>query len=720
MAIPLALVAEGALKGIGKLTGAMDRLTGIFTRSMAFADDSQKASLALGTTYEKVSKQFVGTVQGLRGDIHTKFAGAFKAMEAGLQGNSAGVAKLINQQMLTGTQYARTATAFASLHDIAGVQTDGMNRLASSFVETGNKYGVATDVLVNALNSLAESFPAARLAGLGSQFFGAVTQLQAELGPAMAGPLNSVMSMVMDTSLNGYQKLVTLGIGGVREQLMAAQSTADQVAIMKNAMIIAGDRFASVAGDVKTGYFKLGVAADVFGKEAMMMRVIQQQFAENARDTNKQTVDYAKQLSVLGKEVITPIIEVLSEEFYPKVLEAADLLSDVGKRISEAFAGWIKRLPDGEEAFKKFMINVLETGKSITGTLANALDSMATTLYMNIIPALVNFSTFLKEVLPEHWIDPQHAAFMDLLGGGFTAGIDARGMPKDFGFHLQELFGGLNVEEQKTRAEIIMNAGRRLEIAAAQLHRIDPTTAALLYPERRGDFGFGMGWEAAQDQERFPGMRQTMLGPEAHGAYDEFYTAFISRLAERMFAFGESPTNIDKVLKSVKADPQFMWESITEALFAKSGLITGASTYDLDKIRAILGTKAGMDEYLDIHRLAMGLRSTADMHSTWQGLEERVWDPALTALREGLPIARESSAYLESIDAHTSVAAEGAQFMSESVMQLGEVVDAMLGRGPEGATLNDVLEALGMGNILSDRMVRRIEAGGYVVPATSR
>ena len=121
-------------------------------------------------------------------------------MEAGLQGNTAGVAKLINQQMLTGTAYRQTAKAFANLEVGMNLSRDETNVLAASLIDTGNKYEISTDKLVGVINSLKETFPAQKLAGMGKDMMAAVVRLQGELGPALQGPLTKVMNMIFDTS----------------------------------------------------------------------------------------------------------------------------------------------------------------------------------------------------------------------------------------------------------------------------------------------------------------------------------------------------------------------------------------------------------------------------------------------------------------------------------------------------------------------------------------
>ena len=126
------MVVQGALTdaALGQLVGAMDALRNSIRESIAFADGAQKASLALGQTFQQTNQTLGGTMEGLRGDMNQRFAAAFAGMEAGLQGNTAGIAQLVNQQKLTGTQSANTARAFAGIEAQLGLSREETNNLA--------------------------------------------------------------------------------------------------------------------------------------------------------------------------------------------------------------------------------------------------------------------------------------------------------------------------------------------------------------------------------------------------------------------------------------------------------------------------------------------------------------------------------------------------------------------------------------------------------------
>ena len=177
------MISDIALAGLAK---SMDALKGSIESAFDFAQRAEKSSLALGMSFETANNKLGGTMEDLRGDLNERFAGAIAGMEAGLQGNTAGIARLVNQQRLTGTASAKTAAAFANMEMTMGLSREATNKLASDMVEMGAEFQISTDNLVGAINMMAESFPAQKLAGMGAEVNAAVAGLQAELGPAMS------------------------------------------------------------------------------------------------------------------------------------------------------------------------------------------------------------------------------------------------------------------------------------------------------------------------------------------------------------------------------------------------------------------------------------------------------------------------------------------------------------------------------------------------------
>ena len=405
------MISDIALAGLAK---SMDALKGSIESAFDFAQRAEKSSLALGMSFETANNKLGGTMEGLRGDLNERFAGAIAGMEAGLQGNTAGIARLVNQQRLTGTASAKTAAAFANMEMSMGLSREATNKLASDMVEMGAEFGTSTDVLVGALNNMAKSFPAQKLAGMGAELNGAVAALQTELGPAMSGPLNSVMNMIMDTSMEGYENLTKLGIGSVREQLAAAKSQEEAQAILKDAISTASMNFKSVVGDASEMFAKVGVATDTFGKSAIDLVTIQDAFGQRVKVEITQTEEFANQLGVLKSEILVPL-QAAFLELFPVIKEVATIfmefgkgvisdLVDKGKAFLETFGSTDEAVAKLKEKFEEFRPKVVEfftslgekltTVKVILGVLAVAALAPLITVFTAMKAAVIGIVTF--------------------------------------------------------------------------------------------------------------------------------------------------------------------------------------------------------------------------------------------------------------------------------------------------------------------------------------
>lgn len=375
----------------------MDALSSQLKAAIAFADTAQKASLALGTTYEETRVQLGGTMQGLRGDINQRFGAAIAGMEAGLQGNTAGIARLVNQQQLTGTAFQATTKTMASLESELGASRDETNLLSVSLIETGAEYQISTDKLVGAIDALKSTFPAQKLAGMGSDVMAAVTQLQGELGPQLAGPLQNVMKMVMDTSMDGYERLTKLGIGDVRERLSAAKSSAEAQQILKDAFVTASDNFKSVAGNASEGFFQIGVASEIFGQQSIEFTTIADNFGKRTKKEGEAAVDFGKQLSVLKAEILVPFQEAFAVA-YPFLLEAMDTFSAIANTVGQRFKAFAESLggSDGAAAtMKSFKLAALDFAMVALGKMEGVF-SFVKRLLTEVLPKI--FTYFGEEI----------------------------------------------------------------------------------------------------------------------------------------------------------------------------------------------------------------------------------------------------------------------------------------------------------------------------------
>ena len=384
------------------LTKSMDALSYNVKAALDFADKAQSASLALGKTYEETRVQLGGTIEGLRGDINQRFQAGILSLEAGLQGNTAGVAKLINQQQLTNTSFGKTADTVASLEAQLGLSRNDTNLLSENLIQTGSEFTISTDKLVGAIDALKATFPAQKLAGMGAQVLEAVTLIQGELGPQLAGPLQNVMKLILDSSLQGFERLQVLGIEDVRGRLTAAKSSAEAQQILKDAFVTASDRFKSISGGVNASFLNIAAASETFGSQTIEFTTIADNLGKRVREEGKEAADFGKTLANLKKEALVPFQEAFTLA-YPFLLEAVDTFSAIINTVGRRFKAFAESL--GGEAgaaasmkkFKLFVLDIAIVGVSKFETVFGFFDRFVREIVPNVFTSVYEvFNNFTK------------------------------------------------------------------------------------------------------------------------------------------------------------------------------------------------------------------------------------------------------------------------------------------------------------------------------------
>lgn len=334
-----AVVGSLALEGVVKagaalgntIKGAAEKLANVYRESIDYADKAQKASLALGKSYQTMSGELAGSMTGLRGSIQDRLSSAVEGVRAGLQGNTEGVSLLVNQQKLTGTAFAATGKAMASLQSKLELSNDQLNSFATNITDVGNKYSISTDKLVASIDSLSESLPFQKLSGWGDKVVLAVTELQGVFGPQRTSELNSFMKMVTDTSLDGMRKLSALGIGDIRERLSLAKSSSEAAFVLNDGIKTASKNIKIMAGPEG---FRGGFAAveAAFGKGAVTLTTLAD---APIRAVNKIRVEFADSIATLKSEVWVPLQELFMNKVYPEILNFTKYITKVGKTLTE-------------------------------------------------------------------------------------------------------------------------------------------------------------------------------------------------------------------------------------------------------------------------------------------------------------------------------------------------------------------------------------------------
>lgn len=380
----LAMAAvETAINGLKKtMEGLKERLDA----ALAFADRAQQASLSLGKTYEDTKKTLGGQIEGLRGSLAQRFEAGFKTLEAGLQGNTQGVSRLINQQMLTNTAFANTARVFARLEVGLGLTRDETNNLATKLIVVGNKWEIGTDKLVTALNSLSESFPIMKLAGLGDEFAAAIAEVQGELGPELAGDLTKVLKLILDPSLEKLPTLAMLGMTNVREQLIAANNTKEQVRLIKEAAAAANSNISMLGTGAGSFFGALSVPVSLLGQDAMSFVNIFEGLGRRVEKGGDIVAAYYSTIANFKKEIWAPIEAALTALYEPL------------KAFWEALSVSVQTIGLG---IKQWLDGFLSTGEDFIKDIKLAVLNVARTLVEIFGPIFASFGTGIAEKIKD-------------------------------------------------------------------------------------------------------------------------------------------------------------------------------------------------------------------------------------------------------------------------------------------------------------------------------
>lgn len=562
------MVLTDAISG---LTGALQKATTPIKMIAAMGDKFTQAGASLGMSFEQTFDSFDNSVQSLRGSLDQRFSANMRTLEAGLQGNTKGVARLINQQELTNTSFARTASTMANLESTLSLSRDDTNNLAEGLIDTGSMYQISTDKLVNAVDALKDTFPAQAIAGLGPGLMGAVTQLQAELGPQLSGSLNKMMKMILDTSQDGYDKLVRLGIGDVREKLMAAADDQGKSAeILRNAAYVASNNFKDLASGP---FHMIGVASQHLGQGAISFTTVADNLGKREQKAIAAVDMFAKSIAVMKKELFIPI-ERMMLKVYPLFQESMSTLTDIAHILSDEFNKIVDGLV-GKSGFKGAVQTVQNTMVDLAISIVKSMDKF------------VGFATFFES------------------GGSFDR---LKVSMVDFAASIQELpFVG---EEESAKALRAMLADERKAIADAdrdayllrhgvmsteeffKMYGIAELQANNAYINQPGAFSpayYKMAEEHAKDQKRYA---ELVKERDESG---QFRLKVLEQL-EKLKVNIEEGTNYDRNNRDEERDDRKRTRDAVESMAEAERQRT--SSEFLDSTAAMLG--ASMESILGI------------------------------------------------------------------------------------------------------------------------
>lgn len=415
---------------IGGLTKALEASTEALKAGLDLANKSQKTSLALGMTLKETRVQLGSSLDDLRGSIDGKLAAGIAGLESGLQGNTGGILKLVNQQMLTGQSWRGTTKMFSKLISVGGLQQEAANEMAKQLIKNANTYGVTTKLLIGSLGNLEDRFATLNMAGMGKSITESVVKLQAQVGPQMQQSLNKALNLILQTGTKGMTEMAAFGLTGVREELHAARGdSAKTFEILRNAVLTADRANRDRVGEDAT-LFQQGIMSEALGFRGEIFSVLAEALTSNARFQNEKQANAGDQISVMVAEIFNPFKEAMLDIFvlsFPTIKKVSEELTGVVTRLTTKGIAWF----DSMGGLAGITVKLKEKWNDWLPTLTDvggALSSLASIL-IDTIQAVNSFFSFFSDANAKEQTQNQ------------------KGFDKAEGTAIDKIFGGYKVPE---------------------------------------------------------------------------------------------------------------------------------------------------------------------------------------------------------------------------------------------------------------------------------
>lgn len=417
MAVPpqLLMILVEAVSKLPNLIGATNALKDKIDAAIDFADKAQQTSLALGQTYEETRKTLGAQIEGLRGSLADRFRAGIETLNAGMTGNTMGVSRLINQQMLTNTAFRNTADTFAKLEVALGLTNEETNNLALSMLKLNKEYQISTDKLVQALIALKETMPVQKLAGFGDSFQKTIAELQGIVGPQLAQELTTFLKGVLDPSFENLSRLATLGILEQRQLLLANKDNSGaMVKILEQMVKTSAARIGMFGQGAETDISLATIPQQLAGPFMISLSLVEG-LGKRIKSVDEYVAEYYLTIQNLKKELFVPLESAFTTLHKP-LLALYEVLAYVAKVIGTGVGKWLETtLSVGSDTLKEIKIGLLTFSKTVIEIfypLVTYIGDNASDLFKTVLRGILD--TFINFTKPGGVLTQLEGAFYSL------------------------------------------------------------------------------------------------------------------------------------------------------------------------------------------------------------------------------------------------------------------------------------------------------------------
>lgn len=372
MALPLAAIAavQGALAGLQTSVAALQSAASEISKGIKMYTEVSQRSLTISQSVNDTFKKGTDATNGLSLSLDRRFSIGLELQRNAIVGNTQGIGKLAAAQEALGISSKQTIATFAQVASVGLMTNQGLNNLAETTLQTGLKYSMATDDLIQSLEALRPAFETLNIAGVDSENFAKATQeFIGQIGFANKALAENFIKILMDPSEANRQRLLMAGMLDEHRALLSGElNAAEMLNSFKSAL---NDSKQSMDTFRRATSESVEFIQDTFGRDLAALpntltKALDQQ--RPVQDANERFAEIMGNIGNTMKAVFAPVEKIrldFMEKFkdlIPPFMEAISLLTQAFLNpIMDAFGSFHTGLFQSGEGINKFRDYVINT-----------------------------------------------------------------------------------------------------------------------------------------------------------------------------------------------------------------------------------------------------------------------------------------------------------------------------------------------------------------------
>lgn len=355
------IVLGSNVRSVIGLTASLTKFADIatnLTESFKKADNLQVKSLAVGSSLKKVLEGNNSALSKMQGSFFENAEELLQNYSEGIRENSDDLNALNNRMRLTGQSTDLLRKVAGSLSVVTGGNLDAVSRLTKSNIDLSKQYGVTSQSLLEAIQSINNLVEQASFVDASEQVADLAMSVRALAGDKAGEQTTKLLNFFLDPKF--LQTRIALGMGTIDDQLIDSRlSTESRLDLLVKASKIAEDKLEELnnVNGMQNKIFKSELALSRFGDTSTLRAVInssktmQQQLAiqNKFKDDQSKLSD-----SILAQEEIArSYYEMAIGHVYPAILRYLPLIA--GATVGGSLVNTASRLMKTDPKLATFL-----------------------------------------------------------------------------------------------------------------------------------------------------------------------------------------------------------------------------------------------------------------------------------------------------------------------------------------------------------------------------